>query len=815
MFNPSVHERKIDLMKRQHLSSIWFFKTRSTLLCLGLVSALVSSSFVTEAAPSLERAKLHKIDTEINQAIDDEKCPGAVVWVEHGKSHYWKAFGNRALEPEEELMTRDTIFDLASLTKVVAGTPAIMILIERGQVKLDAPVHTYIPEFTGDGRENVTVRHLLTHTSGILPDVETKTDWHGRETAVKKACAEKLRSKPGTVIRYSDVNLFLVGAIVERVSGLKLEDFVQKEIYQPLKMVDTGYLPPTNKLSRIAPTEYASEKPDLMLRGVVHDPTARHMGGVAGHAGLFSTAPDLARYARMLLNEGTLDGVRIFKPETVKLMTSVQTPPEISERRGLGWDIDSGFSRPRGTVFPLGSYGHTGWTGTCMWIDPASKTFFIFLSNRVHPDGTGNVLPLYGAIGTLSAEAVADFDFAMVTDALPPRVPAKATEEQIKALDALANDVPCVLNGIDVLEKENFAPLKGKRIGLITNHTGQDRRRYSTIHLLRNAPDVQLKVLFSPEHGLYGAMDEPVGDSVDEVTGLPIYSLYGKRTAPTKDQLKGLDALVYDIQDIGCRFYTYPSTMGLCMEAAGKAGIQFFVLDRVNPINGVTIDGPVLKGKTSFVAYHPVPVRHGMTLGELAMMFKDERKLTTDLTVIKMEGWKRDELYDQTALPWKNPSPNMRSLTEAILYPGVGLLERTAVSVGRGTGTPFEVIGAPYIHDIRLAAELNKAHLKGVRFVPVRFTPTDSVYKGQSCAGVNIILTDRDHCDVVDIGILMAKVLNRWYPDQFEVDKFNVLLVNKATLKAIKDDESIEDIKKLWTADVEKFKERRAKYLLY
>lgn len=795
-------------------------RTFASLPCatLLLASILLLSGAIAQpslAAGVLDAAKLHKMDVEIQQVIEDGQCPGGVLWVEHGKSKYSKAYGDRALVPEREEMTKDTIFDIASLTKVVAGTPAIMLLIERGQVKLDAPVQTYIPEFKGDDRETVTVRQLLTHTSGLLPDIETRTDWHGRKAAIEKACREKLRSKPGTALVYSDVNLFMVGEIVERVSGSKLEDFVQKEIYQPLKMVDTGFLPPTNKLARIAPTEWASEKTNLMLRGVVHDPTARHMGGVAGHAGLFTTAADLARYARMMLNDGQLDGVRIFKPETVKLMTSVQTPAGIPYRRGLGWDIDSGFSRPRGTVFPRGSYGHTGWTGTCLWIDPYSKTFFLFLSNRVHPDGTGNVLPLYGTLGTLAAEAVTDFDFELVADELPPRPAEKTTQSEVDAMDALSNDVPGVLNGIDVLARENFAPLKGMRVGLITNHTGNNRKRYSTIHLLKNAPGVQLKVLFSPEHGLYGTLDEPVGDSVDEITGLPVYSLYGKHRAPTMAQLKGLDALIYDIQDVGCRFYTYPSTMGLTMEAAGKAGIKFFVLDRVNPINGVTIDGPVLTGKTSFVAYHPIPLRHGMTIGELAQMFHDERHFNTDLAVIKLEGWKREQWYDETALPWRNLSPNMRSVTEAILYPGVGLLERTSLSVGRGTGTPFEVIGAPYIHDLRLAAELNKVCLSGVRFVPVRFTPTDSVYKGESCAGVNIMLIDREHCNVVDIGITIAKVLYRLYPDQFTVDKLDVLLVNKATLNAIKADKSLAEIRELWTADLDKFKARRARYLLY
>ncbi len=786
------------------------------MVTLSLALALSgASSAIAHAGEPMDPKVLHEMDDEINQAISENKCPGAVIWVEHGGDIYCKAFGKRALIPEEEAMTKDTIFDLASLTKVIAGTPAIMLLIERGQVKLDAPVQTYIPEFKGDDKEKVTVRELLTHTSGQIPDIETKTDWHGRETAYRKASLEKLWAKPGTTFRYSDANLFMVGAIVERVSGMKLEDFVQKEIYQPLKMVDTGYLPPASKVARIAPTEPDPANPKVMLRGVVHDPTARHMGGVAGHAGLFSTASDLARFAHMMLNGGTLDGVRIFKPETVRLMTSVQTPAGMRDRRGLGWDIDSGFSRPRGKLFPRGSYGHTGWTGTCLWIDPYSKTFFIFLSNRNHPDGKGDTLALYGKMGTLTAEAVKDFDFNYVPGELPPRRAEKATPNEVTESDALSNDVPGVLNGIDVLQRDNFAPLKGLRVGLITNHTGTNRRRYSTIHLLMNAPDVQLKVLFSPEHGLYGTMDEAVGDSVDEVTGLPVYSLYGKNQAPTLDQMKGLDALVFDIQDVGCRFYTYTSTLGLTMEAAGKAGIKYFVLDRANPINGVTIDGPMLTSKTSFVAYHQVPVRYGMTMGELAKMYNDERHFNADLTVIKLEGWKRGDFYDETALPWRNFSPNMRNETQAILYPGVGLLERTSVSVGRGTGTPWEVIGAPYIHDIKLAYELNQAGLPGVRFLPVRFTPADSVFKGQSCSGVNIVLTDRDHCNVVDVGIMMGKVLNRLYPEQFHVDKMNVLMGNTETLEAIKADKPLAEIRKLWAEDLDKFKERRAKYLLY
>jgi CubicO group peptidase (beta-lactamase class C family) len=352
--------------------------------------------------------KLAAMDAAIDDAIANHKCPGGVLWLEHDGEVYEKSYGSRALVPAREPMTDDTIFDAASLTKVVATTPAVMLLIERGSVKLDERVSLYIPEFTGEGRESVTVRELLTHTSGLPPDIETKTDWHGQPEAIKRACAEKLQTQPGTAFKYSDINFILLGEIVQRVSRMPLETFVQREIYAPLKMTDTGYLPSNEKLPRIAPTEVVDGKP---WRGVVHDPTSRHMGGVAGHAGVFTTAADLARYARMLLNLGELDGVRIFKPETVKLMTSVQSPPAISAKRGLGWDIDTAFSGPRGDVFPIGSYGHTGWTGGSLWIDPFSKTFVIFLSNRNHPTEAGNVVPLRHKLGTLAAEALVNVNF--------------------------------------------------------------------------------------------------------------------------------------------------------------------------------------------------------------------------------------------------------------------------------------------------------------------------------------------------------------------------------------------------------------------
>ena len=797
-----------------------------------VLSALASAG----AAPAFKASRLAEMEAAMTNAIAQKNIPGAVLWLERQGLTYHKAFGRRSLAPSVEPMDEETIFDVASLTKVVATTPAILLLLERGQLKLDDPVRAHLPEFNGDGTGSITLRHLLTHTSGLRAGFPAKPDWAGYPAAIALACAEMPTDPPGTVFRYSDINFILLGEVVQRVSRRKLEEFVAKEIYRPLLMRDTGYLPQESLVARIAPTGRSAEG---LLRGRVHDPTARRMGGVAGHAGIFTTAGDLARYARLLLNDGELDGVRLFQPETVKLMRSVQTPDAVLSRRGLGWDIDSPYSRPRGTIFPRGSFGHTGWTGTALWIDPYSKTFWILLSNRLHPDGKGNTLRLYSELGTLAARSVDGFDFSQVPGALPVRTNFIASvletnaPAKTNALFAAHPPLRGVLNGIDVLAAQQFRPLRHLRIGLVTNHTGQDRWRDPTIDLLFHAPEVQLKVLFSPEHGIRGALDAFVGDSVDEVTGLPIHSLYPAIPKRRKDQseqeynalvasgrtpspaaLTNLDALVFDIQDIGCRFYTYLATMGMCLEAAAQAGLKFFVLDRVNPINGLNVEGPVYHGDPLFIAWHDLPLRHGMTLGELAGMFNAERGLGADLKVIPLEGWKRDMWFDATGQPWRNPSPNMRSLNAAALYPGVGLHE-AALSVGRGTDTPFEVVGAPYIDDLRLASELNQSGLPGVRFMPVRFTPAASTFKDQECGGVSILVTDREKLEAVDVGIVLALTLQRLYPNDYALDKVEPLLRDPATLEAIRTGTPLATIKRAWAADQAQFERRRARYLIY
>lgn len=755
-------------------------------------------------------AKLVEIDKAVIDSIAAGYLPGAVVWLENGGEKVVRAYGQRAIEPAPEPMTEDTVFDAASLTKVLATTPAVMRLVEQGKLDVEAPVSKYLPAFATNGKEAITVRQLLTHTSGLRPGLGRPSGWDGWEAAIQMAVDETPTQAPGGKFVYSDINFIVLGELVRRVSGRELDEFVQAEIHGPLGMLDTGYRrrgASAVDLTRIAPTERYVD--GTCFRGVVHDPTARRMGGVAGHAGLFTTASDVARFCRMMLNGGELDGQRVLQAETVRLMTSVQSPAGLPAR-GFGWDIDSPYAGPRGSHFAVGSYGHTGWTGTSMWIDPATGTFVLLMSNRNHPTEAGDVRALRRRLGTLAAEALRAVKWP------------KAVEQAASAADSGkwgfgAADRPGegVLNGVDVLAQGGFAELKGKRVGLITNHTGRDRHRRQTIDLLHQAAGVQLVALFSPEHGIRGLLDEKVSDGRDEKTGLPVYSLYGERRAPAAEQLAGLDVLVFDIQDIGCRFYTYISTLGNCMEAAAKAGKEFVVLDRVNPVNGVTVEGPVLTGARSFVGWHEIPLRHGMTTGELARMFDSERKLGVKLTVVPCRGWARKDWFDSTGLPWTNPSPNMRSLTEATLYPGVGVLEFCAVSVGRGTGTPFEVIGAPYVDDLKLAAELNRAGLAGVRFVPVRFTPTASVFQGKECGGVQILVTDREQFRATDLGMLLASTLQRLHPGELKLEKMAALLGDEATLEAIRKGSPLAEILKVRDAGMAGFLERRERFLTY
>jgi uncharacterized protein YbbC (DUF1343 family)/CubicO group peptidase (beta-lactamase class C family) len=728
-------------------------------------------------------------------------------------------------------MSADTIFDLASLTKVVATTTSIMILVERGNVRLTDPVSRYIPELKGEGRERITIEQLLTHRSGYGPDFDLRERWTGYDEAIKRLIKEPLLNPPGSRFVYSDIGFIALGEVVRRVSGMTLDQFAQENIFAPLGMKNTGFRPRIALKTRIAPTEkrrgqlnYLGDSAgnvgaagETWLRGEVHDPTSYRMGGVAGHAGLFSTADDLAIYCQMIMKGGQYRGVRILAPLTVTEMTRPRLVTATGWTRGLGWDINSSFSTNRGELFPLGSFGHTGFTGTSIWIDPASDMFVVFLSNRVHPDGKGDVSALRGRVATIVAASVTDTNVVVRARAQS----ANYYTETLRNLERFAagTETPTsakVLTGIDVLERDGFKQVAGMRLGLVTNHTGRDREGRQTIDVLSKAPGVKVVALFSPEHGIRGVADEKVSDSKDEATGLPIYSLYGETRRPKPEQLKDLDALVFDIQDIGARFYTYISTLGYLLEEATKAHLPVYVLDRPNPIGGVDVEGPLADtDKLSFTSYHAIPVRHGMTIGELAQLFNRQRKIGADLRVIKMEGWRRSMWFDETNLTWINPSPNMRSLTEATLYPGIGLLETTNLSVGRGTDTPFEIIGAPWIQGDKLAETLNQRAIPGVRFVPLRFTPKASVFKDEPCGGVNIIITDRATFKPVVAGIEIATTLRRLYPSEWKVDSYLRLLVNSETLERLKRGDSAKDIVGSWNDKLAEFRRARAEVLLY
>ncbi|MDT7780798.1 MAG: hypothetical protein QOC99_3310 [Acidobacteriota bacterium] len=818
-----------------------------------LVACLLALLFVAETKaatlPVIQPSKvsvaadrLAFIDGAVAEAIERKELPGAVVLVARRGGVVWrKAYGSRALIPQREAMTADTIFDLASLTKILATATSVMILVERGRVRLTDSVSRYIPELKGEGRESITVEHLLTHRSGYAPDFDLGEQWSGYDEMLRRLYIEPLRSAPGSRFVYSDINYITLGEIVRRVSGQTLDEFARRNIYEPLGMRDTGFHPRAELLARIAPTEnvrgvksylggVGTQGPEgeRVLRGEVHDPTANRMGGVAGHAGLFSTADDLAVFCQMILNGGEYGGARILSPLGVAEMTRPRQVTEDGGARGLGWDINTSFSTNRGDLFPVGSFGHTGFTGTSIWIDPASETFVVFLSNRVHPEGKGDVGPLRARVANIVAGAVTDAGTVArarmehsqyLQDMLAGLARFTSSVNEARASEAaglLAPEQAEVLNGIDVLERGGFKELQGLRVGLITNHTGRDRAGRQTIDVLREAPGVKLTALFSPEHGIRGQADEKVSDSVDEKTGLPVYSLYGETRRPKPEQLKNLDALVFDIQDIGARFYTYISTLGYAMEEAAKAGKPLFVLDRPNPIGGVETEGPVAdEDKLSFIAYHTLPVRHGMTVGELARLFNEQRKMGCDLRVVKLENWRRAMWLDATGQTWVNPSPNMRSLTEATLYPGVGLLETTNLSVGRGTDTPFELVGAPWLDGQKLASYLNGRGLVGVRFVPVRFTPHASVFKEQECGGVNLIVTERARFRPVRAGVEIAVALRRLYPQEWKVDDYARLLVNADMLERVKRADEPEAIARAWQPRLEEFRRARARVLLY
>jgi uncharacterized protein YbbC (DUF1343 family)/CubicO group peptidase (beta-lactamase class C family) len=768
-------------------------------------------------------ARLAVLDPVINDAITQHQIPGAVLIVgQDGQVVYRKAYGSRAIEPRREEMELDTVFDCASLTKVLATTTALMQLWELGKFRMSDPVAKYLPEFDQNGKSEITIRQLLVHYSGLPEDLDLVKKWEGKNTGYRMAFEVMPDRPPGSTFVYSDINFIVLGALVERLSGEPLDEYAAKHVFAPLGMKETRYLPPPSWLPRIAPTE--EDENHHLLRGVVHDPTARRMGGVAGHAGVFSTADDLAIFAQALLDGGR----GVLTPATIAKMTAPQQPVNGTVLRGFGWDIDSPLSTNRGELLPVGGYGHTGFTGTSLWIDPATKTYIVLLTNAVHmnvvpPKEKGSAVSLRTKVATAVAAALA------LDPAEAEKMRAAAItgyNEMQSAARKLGARNGKVKTGIDVLEETQFIalhPAKGgapRSIGLLTNQTGVDATGRRTIDVLANVPGISLDAIFSPEHGVTGTLDTTdVKNSKDAATGAVVYSVYGGSDSarrPPVELLKRLDAVVIDLADAGARFYTYETTVGYFLEAAAKADIEAIILDRPNPITGSFVQGPVSdEGRENFTNYFPEPPRHGMTLGELAKMFNAERRIGARLNVVAMEGWQRGDWFDSTGLVWLNTSPNLRNLNEATLYPGVAMIEGTNVSVGRGTDTPFEVLGAPWIRSRELASYLNDRGIQSMRFVPIVFTPSSSNFAEHRCEGVNLITLDRNTLESPELGIELASALHKLYPNDFKLEKMSDLLMNQAVLDAIRAEQDPRRIAEDWQGRLQEFIRLREKYLLY
>ncbi len=737
------------------------------------VTAKIAPKVITQVpiVVEAEDPSFASLTAPIDRAIAEGKMPGCVVAIgRHDRVLFTKAYGDRAIAPERAAMTSDTVFDLASLTKPLATATSIMILAERGIVSLDAPASKYVPELAP--LPPFTIRQLLLHESGLVADTAVE-DWkRGIETGMTQLAAHKMAAQPGEKFLYSDAGFIVLGEIVRRVSGSDFAAFAKREIWEPLGMTETMFLPSAELKKRAAPTE---QRDGAFMIGDVHDPRAFALGGVAGHAGLFSTAADLSRFARAMLGRGELDGHRIFSRATADLFFT--KPPNSLGGRTLGWDADSTYAKNRAKSFSLHAFGHGGFTGTALWIDPDRDLFVLFLSNRVHPDGKGAVNPLVADLGDL---AVAATDTA---------------------------------TGLDVLREDHFKELAGARVGLVTNTSARGRDGKTAIDAFNDATEVKLTALFSPEHGISADRDALVADS--KYGDVPIYSLYGDRFAPSADVLKGLDAIVFDLQDAGVRFYTYASTMRRAMRVASDAGLRFVVLDRPNPLNGIDVQGPIFSGKTSFVNHGALPVRHGMTMGELARLFASEDGIGAKLEIVKMKNWRRDAYYDATGLQWTSPSPNLRSIAAVVLYPALGLVEGTNVSVGRGTEAPFERLGAPWIDGGALAHTLASAKLPGVAFAEATFSPESSIYKGEKCHGVSVVVTDRTAFDPIRTGVAIAIALSTAYPMTWRLEKMEGLLGDARTLDAIRTKRPLDEIVRSWEDGLAAFKTKRSGFLLY
>jgi uncharacterized protein YbbC (DUF1343 family) len=717
----------------------------------------------------------------VARAIRKGDLPGCVIAVGNRESLlYLKAFGERS---PGEPMTPDTLFDLASLTKPIATASTIMQLVEQKKLSLDARVGKLLPAFAGESTEkaNISVRQLLLHTSGLRKVAPLRDFEHGLEHAIERIARARLAHRPGSEFDYSDLGFITLGAIAEKVSGEPLDTFSARNLFAPLGMMDTKFRPEPHEIPRTAPTE---ERNEAVIRGVVDDPRAYRLGGAAGHAGLFSTAADVSRFARMMLNDGVLDDARVLSAETVRSYTN---PIELANaQRSLGWDIKSSYSEGRGTLLSSSAIGHGGYTGTALWIDRERDLFVVLLSNRVYGH-RGSIHPLTSSVVDLAAHALEKH---------------RSVPDHVRL-------------GIDELADEAFARLRGARVGLLTHVAARDSRGVVTANRFLDAPRVKLAALFAPEHGLSARHEGSIGNS--RFGGdIPVYGLFGKTREPTDEMLENLDVVVIDLVDVGTRFYTYTATALRMMKACAERGIDVLVLDRPNPIGGHVIEGPISEpAYESFVNYHPLPLRHGMTEGELLRMLAGELQLEGVLDVVRIAGYRRDRLFDQLGLNWHAPSPNLQRYEQALLYPAVALVEGTNVSVGRGTDQAFEVIAAPYIRGKMLAERLTTLLPTCVQVAPTTIVPRVGPYRGLRVEGVRFRVVDANSFRAAPVGLAIARALSALYPNDWDDARLDLLVANASTLEGLRKGASLESVAESWQADLAQFERLRRAALLY
>jgi uncharacterized protein YbbC (DUF1343 family)/CubicO group peptidase (beta-lactamase class C family) len=749
-----------------------------TPLLLCLLFALLLTGCAT--APP-RQGQFADVDGLLESYKERGAFPGGVLAVGYqGTLLHLHAFGNLSYDPDSPAVTARTLYDLASLTKVVATTTMAMILVDEGRLDLDRKVRDFLPGFQGPEKDAVTVRHLLTHSSGLPAVAPLFKEIRGREAYLERIQAMDLEYPPGSRSTYSDLGVILLGEILERIAGQPLETFTRERVFEPLGMRDTLFNPPAELRSRIAPTEQDPWRGRRVL-GEVHDENAFAMGGVAPHAGLFGAASDLARFAQMMLDGG------IVSRETIALFTRRAGIPHSD--RALGWDTKSAQGSSAGTLFSANSFGHTGFTGTSIWIDPERQLYVSLLTNRVHPTRENNLI-------REARPAVADAVVRAL--GLPAAGPVRVGLERIET-----------------------AAFRGKRMGLIVHAASVTADGRHAVDVFR---DQKLTVtrLFSPEHGLRGQASAGEKVESDEASDLPVVSLYGEHRKPRPEDLKDLDALVFDLQDAGVRFYTYVSTLILALEAAAEAGIDFVVLDRPNPLGGERIAGPVSAPRgvvpESFLNLAPGPLVHGLTLGEMARYVNARLDRPARLTVIPMEGWHRRMTWADTGRPWVPPSPNLRRAEAALAYPGTALVEGTNVTEGRGTESPFLLLGAPWLDPSAIMVSV-----PGFQVEPVTFTPRPSPaapqpkHQDQECRGLRVRVTDPALAEPYRLGVTLLAVLSRqpgfeWREDG---DALTRLVGSPRPVEALRSGKTVEEILAADAAGHAAWREDRRPALLY